>query len=137
MTKTYNTGLTAFLKNTWGDRALGIEPTEADLSRAVTHQDVEYLLSRYPYLQIMSSEPSFAEGYEVKLITLDSGWVAHDYGDAMSVSPGELLYGGGYSLLMEEDDEGGAGGRLLNPGKGTVLKQAVDSAEQLMGTAIE
>lgn len=42
--------------------------------------------STYPFLQIINSEAVFAEETPVKFITTSTGWVIHDYGDAISIS---------------------------------------------------
>lgn len=126
------------LRNVWGKRAQGFEITPIDWSRPVKHEDVFYLVNRYPFLQMISSNPSFEGEMQVKLHTAKSGWVIHDYGDAMSSSPGELLFGN-YSVEKKEEDEGGEGSGTtdLSAGKGTVYNQAVMTAQEMIELAIQ
>ncbi len=108
---------------------------EIDWLRSITAEDIIYLLDHCPFLQIRDPNAEL-ENQELKLIAADSGWTIHDYGDAMSSSPGAFLYGGGYfriSTSGEEDDEGGSG--IVNPGKGTIRKQAFDTAMQMVEMA--
>lgn len=106
---------------------------DIDWMRKLTPQDVLYLIDHCPFLQMINPDAT-GEGESVKLILADSGWMIHDYGDAMSSSPGELLFAGGdfrIRLADEKEDEGGEGGSILNPGKGTFRKQAFDTATQM------
>lgn len=100
--------------------------------RNISPQEILYLLDRCPFLQMVNPEVSLEE-QQLELLMADSGWTIHLYGDAMSSSPGELLFGGGdYRIfLSEEEDEEGGGGSILNPGKGTIRKQAFDTAMQM------
>lgn len=121
------------LNNVWSKRAGGIEVDNIDWSRPITAKDLEYLYDRYPFLQLLSIDPNFEAGVEPKFITLSSNWVAHDYGDALTSSPGEFLYGG----YADENEEDGVEGGSANPGKGTIVKQAVDTAAEMVSIAIE
>lgn len=107
--------------------------------RGITPQEILYLLDRCPFLQMVNTEVS-GEEHELQFHFADSGWTIHDYGDALSSSPGELLFGGGdfrIFLKGEGDDEGGEGGAVLNPGKGTIRKQAFDTAGQMVELAYD
>ncbi|HYF97554.1 MAG TPA: hypothetical protein VD770_01080, partial [Coxiellaceae bacterium] len=76
-----------------------------------------------------------------KLIRAQSGWIICDYGDAMSSSPGDLifadnipdpsfLYGlGTRPSKNQKEDEGG--------GHGTIIKQAVDTAAEMIFLAMQ
>lgn len=128
------TSAEGFLENVWGKRAGGIEVANVDWSRPITHDDIQYLLDHYPFLQLLSTDPQFDPNNEPKFITVQSGWVVHDYGAALSSSPGQHLLGG---YVDEDDDEGGEEGGAANPGKGTIVKQAVDTASEMVSIAIE
>lgn len=127
----------AFLENIWGKRERGIPLPKINWSNQIKHEDVLYLLNHYPFLQIVSSNPSFGEEVQVKLLKAQSGWTIHDYGDAMSSSLGGLLFGD-YSAgtktkprkKKNNDDEGGEGG-------GTIVNQAVTTAREMILKAIE
>lgn len=121
----------AFLQDIWGKRERGLPDTMIDWTGPVRHEDVQYLLSRYPFLQIINTDAHFPEGgVEPKFIKADSGWVIHDYGDAMSASPGDLLYG---NYSEKEGEEGGEG----SGGKGTIIKQAYLTAQEMIAIAIQ
>lgn len=133
----------AFLQNVWGKRARGLSLPQIDWSGPIKREDVLYLLNRYPFLQIISTEPAFDTEMEPKFVQANSGWTIHDYGDAMSASPGELLYSD-YSQQLktlekkedEDEGEGGKGGRGVI-GKGTIINQAFMTAQQMIAIAIE
>jgi hypothetical protein len=123
-----------FLKEIWSMRDRGDYIPNLAWDRPIRHQDVEYLLRQYPFLQIVSTEPNFAsEEEETKLVVIPNGWVVHDYGEAMSTSPGKLLYGAGAPDLKKEDEEGGSEGG----GSGTIIKQGFDAAQSMVLLAIE
>ena len=124
------------------DQAIaGVKLEKVDLFRPISHSDMTYLYDRYPFLQIIDMAPEPTVESEVQFITADSGWVVHYYGDAMSASPGQYLYGGGdysfktYQQLLDEEDEGGEGGDIINPGKGTVRNQAFMTAQFMVALA--
>lgn len=105
------------------------------LLRPITDDDILYLLDRCPFLQIVSSG-SAAPLPEVELLTAKTNWVIHYYGDAMSSSPGKLLFqGGDFHILLQDDDDDDDGGGPINPGKGTIWKQAFDTAQEMMALA--
>jgi hypothetical protein len=123
-----------FLENIWGKRASGIPVSRIDWNRPVRPEDVQYLLTRYPFLQIINSDAKFEGAMKVTFVPTKSGWVIHDYGDAMSASPGELLfgsYGKDLSVLEEEGGEGGEGG------SGTIVNQAYITAQEMVALAIQ
>ena len=105
---------------------------DIDWARSISVEEILYLLDHCPFLQIVDTKAAL-EDQKLELVEADSGWVIHNYGDAISSSPGGLLYGGGYFRILfgdEEDDEGGSG--IVNPGKGTIVKQAFDTAVQMV-----
>ena len=79
-----------------------------------------------------------------------TGWVIHDYGDAMSSSTGEELFDGWddkalLADLLGEEKEGEEGGEvgaihelpLLYTGKGTIIKQMINTAFAMVDLAIQ
>ena len=62
--------------------------------RDIKIQDIYYLLSQWPFLQIANTESRLADLQpEVQFVEAGSGWLIHDYGDALSSSPGRFLLG--------------------------------------------
>lgn len=112
-------------------RKLHIDP---DWARKITPEDIQYLLDHCPFLQMVNPDVE-PESRSVELIPADSGWIIHHYGDAMSSSPGELLYGdyqpGKYNLQDDEEGDGGKGRR----GRGTIVRQAFETAMQMVELA--
>lgn len=103
-------------------RELGIE--NIDWKRRITAAEVLYLLDQCPFLQITDTALAVAtEIQPLKLIEAKSGWKIHDYGNALSSSPGELLFG-----KQKDDDEGGGGA-------GTIVNQAVITAFEMVELA--
>lgn len=123
---------TISLSSLWEDRMLGVELPPIDINRPITPEEVQYLLQLYPFLQILNSEPNWGPDINVKLVTTQSGWVIHDYDQALSVSPGELLFG--YKKAppsdAKEEEEGGSG-------HGTLVKQTYETAEFMVQYAID
>lgn len=112
---------------------------EINALRDVTVDDILYLLDRCPYLQMIDMGPNSNFSDDPRIVTAESGWPIHDYGDAMSSSLGPLLFANGYfgmgrDLFGEEGDDGD-GDPLLNPGKGTLYKQLFDTAGQMVQIA--
>lgn len=70
----------------WTRRELGLELSEN--TQVVTHDSIEYLCNYvFPFFQLIDiSSPSKSKGYPVKLIKALTGWIIHDYGDAISTS---------------------------------------------------
>lgn len=123
------------LENVWGQREAGIDIDDIDKNgfRPITHQDVQILLQKYPFLQMVNSEALFENYEKPKFITAKNGWVIHDYDDALSSSPGEFLYGKG----EKEEDEGGEGSGGAVESAGTIIKQMVDAAMAMVEIAVE
>lgn len=110
-----------------------IKQWEEDRSlRPLTPKDALYLIDQCPFLQIVNADYATYGEVDFKVVRLESGWDLHHYGDAMSASPGRLLFGFGarHSEDGKDDDEGSGG-------KGTIIKQAVDAAMQMVELAIE
>lgn len=116
------------LNSLWEERMFGGDVPQIDWNRPVSHQEVEYLLRIYPYLQMISSEAVWEEEIIPQFKIAPSGWVMHDYGQAMSTSPGKYLFGAGNPELQEE--EGGSQ-------TGTIITQAYITAEAMIEFAME
>ena len=113
-------------------QTLGLENT--DWKRHVSASDILYLLDQCPFLQIMDTAlPVSPEIKPLVLVTAKSNWKIHDYGNAISSSPGELLFGplGKPRKKWEDDEEGGEGGS----GSGTMVNQAVITAFEMIELA--
>jgi len=135
---------TALLENIWGKRERGLDTLAVDWKRPISREDIQYLLDRYPYLQMINTEATFSYPITIRFVRSDSGWVMHDYGDAICASPGDAMYGKGPLKLPRvveagEEDEGGEGGGEgeFEPGQGTIVKQAVDTARDMIDIAVE
>lgn len=109
---------------------------DVDFLRPLTPEDILYLLNHCPFLQMVSMGGSVPLA-EVEFIITKTNWVIQHYGDAMSSSPGKLLFQGGNFRLLLKDEEGDGGddGGIINPGKGTIWKQAFDTAQEMMALA--
>lgn len=54
---------------------------------AVSEADIEYCCNHsYPFLQLVNNNAAFGEELSLNFVTTSTGWVIHDYGDAISVS---------------------------------------------------
>jgi hypothetical protein len=74
------------MSSVWNERSLGVK-IDASITDLVSDEDVEYYCNyNYPFLQIVNSAAVFDEELTLHFTTLSTGWVAHDYGVAMSVS---------------------------------------------------
>ncbi len=102
----------------------------------ITYQDILYLAKRWQFLQVVESTGEKTSFDKPELITAQSGWIIHNYGDAMATSPGHLIFGGGDFRILMDDDSGEAGGGV-NLGVGTLIKQAFDTAAEMVRLAQE
>jgi len=148
------------LKDIWAKRLQGADLTGVDWSRPVSDEDVAFLLSRYPFLQIVNNASDFSEEFKLSIVSANSGWVMHDYGDAISVSSGLFLYEWGGNLYAGETPEGsigeiiekeieasdsgeggdsdsGEGGDDVKPPPGTIIKQTFETAAEMVAIAKE
>lgn len=107
---------------------------DIDWARAITTEEILYLINHCPFLQMINPDADDEDAHDVRITTANSGWPIHDYGDAISSSPGPLLYGGGFFRYSTDDDDDEGGG-IVNPGKGTIIKQAFDTATQMIDMA--
>lgn len=94
-----------------------------DWSAAITPNDILYLLDHCPFLQIVSSDEKAATPFAV--IRAPSGWDVHSYGEALSSSPGRLLFADhqDFRRILKEDEDDKVG-----KGRGTIYQQAFDTA---------
>lgn len=109
-------------------RRLGLH--EADIT-TVRANDIAYLAKRWQFLQLVDLGGDQKSLEKPELITAKSGWTIINYGDAMATSPGKYLFGGGYFRIHSSDDDEGGGG-IVNPHKGTLVKQAFDSVAEMI-----
>ncbi len=121
-------------QDSWGVKALGEKALGADAARPVSSQEIQYLINRYPFLRVLDAQTDFNE-IEVlpspRLVKADTGWLMQDFGFYICSSPGELLYGN-YAWAESKEGEEGEGASELNPGRGTLIKQAFDTAADMV-----
>ncbi len=110
---------------------------EVDFNRRVSAADVVHLLNQWPFLQITDIQLQIDQQIQpLKILQAKSHWKIHDYGDALSSSPGELVYGKVGSLKKhardkeQGDQEGGSG-------VGTLVNQAVITAFEMVDLALQ
>lgn len=128
------TDIDKFIKDLWENRTIGIT-TEPSLD-FISKSALAYLRECYPYLQMISMNAQFEESITPQFKKSSCGWVIHDYGQAMSSSPGKYLYGPGNPEILEE--EGGEGGEgTTGTGSGTLTRQTVDTAAAMIQLAID
>ncbi len=113
-----------------------------DWQRPVTQAEIEYLLSRFPFLQLLNPEADFSEEVSPTFYTAQSGWVVHDFVNALCASPGKFIFGGsGKNVLLkideDDDDEGGGDAGSILRGKGTIVNQAFVTAYEMVKIAME
>ena len=108
----------AALTSVWGRRTLDLPVKLFDITRPISPEDIAFLAHRSVYIQMINSKAVLSGMTEALLVRTEEGWTVHDYGEAMSVSPGESLF---------ESEEG----------KGTVVNQAVGVAHKMVTMAIE
>lgn len=89
---------------------------DIDWLREISPQEILYLVDRCPFLQIVTADPEIY-GQEVEILSAKTDWKIHFYGDAMSSSPGELLFNEAIH------------------GKGTIFKQAWDTSVEMLEIA--
>lgn len=112
---------------------LGI--AEPDITQ-VRDSDILYLAKQWQFLQLVELSGVRDHLETPELIEAKSGWTIINYNDAMATSPGKYIFRGGYyQWTTNEDDEGDGG--IVNPNKGTIIKQAFDSAVEMIQLAKE
>jgi hypothetical protein len=116
-----------------GGKAVSVEELKRlAMARRIEPDDVRYLLSRYPFLDICNAQATMPEvSVPAEMITALSQWKIHDRGDRLTTGPGRLIYGA-YHPLKEEEEEGGSEGTELVMPDGTLSKQQFDTAVELI-----
>jgi len=120
------------LQDFWENRTIGILSDSLDL---ISAQTLIYLKERCPYVQMISIQAQAEETIIPKFTKSPVGWLMHDYGQAMSTSPGHCLYSAGHSDFYE--DEEGGGGQGGADGVGTLTRQVVETAKAMVALAME
>ena len=117
-----------------------------DWSRPISKTDIQYILDRWPFLEIKNHDAfeneKDDEETNVEFFTAMSGWLIHDYGHTIASSPGIFLFGGGYYYVdWGDDDDGSDAGPLVdsgivNPKKGTIINQMFLTGVDMVNLAI-
>jgi hypothetical protein len=110
----------------------------------LTPEAIQAVKKRHPFIQVAQvyDEEDPEPEYKLKLFESESGWNVCDYGSAFATSRGEFGFGeGDFRIKFDadgevDDDDGGEGDDALNPGKGTYINQAVQTAEELARLAV-
>ena len=109
----------------------------------IVPESVAALKKHHPFIQVAQvydiNDPK--PDYNLDFFTAESGWKVFDYGSAFAASRGEFAFGDGdFRIKLKnesfDDDKGDADDRILNPGKGTYINQAVKTAEELARLAV-
>lgn len=98
--------------------------------------DILYIAKQWQFLQIVEMSGSKQPFENPELIVAKSGWTIINYGDSMATSPGKYIFRGGHFQWTDNEDDEDEGG-IVNPKKGTVTKQAFDSAAEMIELAKE
>ena len=116
----------------WGQRDQGM--LVENISRAISASDIEYLRSRCPYIQILNIDATFEHYTSVHFIRAKSGWTIQDLDDGLCTSVGSFMFGGSDSPAIEnpENKDPDLLEEFINAGKGTVIKQAFDTAHEMV-----
>jgi len=73
--------------NVWSERDLGVDTTADRDFDAVSETDVEYCCNYfYPFIQLVNANAVFGEELPLAFVKASTGWVIHDYGEAISSS---------------------------------------------------
>lgn len=120
-----------FAQLVWGKRSEGLPVPELNLERDITPQELENLKLHYAFVQIMNPQDVTDHG-TIRFIRSNSGWLILDYGNAMTASPGGSLFDHG---TYEKDEKGEL--KRICSGKGTITKQIIDTAADMVKLAKE
>jgi hypothetical protein len=117
-----------FAKFVWGKRAENLPVPGFDLTREITPEEISYINMKFAYVQIMNPHAmnEFSEGQQLRA---KSGYAIIDYENAMSASPGELLFTD--QVFVRE----GENYKQINTGSGTRIKQIIDTAAEMVQLA--
>lgn len=108
---------------------------EPDITQ-VRDSDILYLAKQWQFLQLVELSGERPHHETPELIDAKSGWTIINYNDAMATSPGKYIFRGGYYQWTDNADDEGDGG-IVNPKHGTIVKQAFDSAIEMIQLAKE
>lgn len=73
--------------NIWSGRDLGVNAVAAQAFDSVSESDIEYFCNcTYPFLQLVNVNAVFGEELPLNFVTAPTGWVIHDYGEAISTA---------------------------------------------------
>jgi len=116
----------------WGQRDQGI--LVENVKRDISPSDIEYLRSRCPFIQILNIDATFEHYTSVHFIRAKSGWTIQDLDDGLCTSVGSFMFGGTDNPLIEdpENKDPDLLEEFINAGKGTVIKQAFDTAHEMV-----
>lgn len=118
------------------DAAVGAMRANATFSWDLRTPDIQYLIDRCPFLQIVDTKVVTDPPPEPEFTTLKSGWTLYDYGNALSCSPGLYLYAGGdFRMRVAGEEDDGDEGAIINPGKGTLINQIYETAIEMVEIA--
>lgn len=121
---------TEFSDTDWQKTLSRLGLVEPDITQ-VRDSDILYLAKQWQFLQLVELSGERPHLDKPELIEAKSGWTIINYNDAMATSPGKYIFRGGYyQWTTNEDDEGDGG--IVNPKKGTIVKQAFDSAIEMI-----
>ncbi|MBX9587059.1 MAG: hypothetical protein K2X50_07345 [Gammaproteobacteria bacterium] len=124
--------LMALATGVWGQRDQGI--LVDSINRAISPEDIAYLRKYCPFIQILNIDATFEHYTKVNFITAKSGWTIQDLDDGLCTSIGPFMYGGSNSPPLEnlETLDIELLKKFVNSGKGTVIKQAFDTAHEMV-----
>lgn len=73
--------------NVWSERGLGVDTSATQDFDAVSDADVAYCCNYfYPFIQLVNADAVFGEELPLNFVKASTGWVIHDYGEAISAS---------------------------------------------------
>ena len=82
---TESSSVPKLISNPWAQRSLGISLPK-NLGSEL-HANVEYICDAfYPFLQLVNVNAIFTEETTINFVTASTGWIIHDYGEAISTS---------------------------------------------------
>lgn len=115
-----------FAKLVWSKRSEGLPVVGFDLTREITPKELDYMQQKFAFVQILNPHAT-GEYSNIRFIKADSGWVIFDYSNAMSASPGEMLFTDEAYRATEEGDF-----ERICTGKGSRIKQIIDTASEMV-----
>ena len=96
---------------------------ENAVTRPIKPEEIEYVISQMPYLEMINLEFDEDKLVEPRLITAKTGWVIQDLQEAICSSPGDKMWSS--SFADEDDDEGG----------GTIIYKSFNTAVEMVRLA--